>query len=348
MNRQTDNGINQRRSAPVRRPPRAAQIAAKKKKRRVKIICLLIVIALAAYGIALIAHRTGNISFPSAASAASYKKNTALEELEGYPVFADEAGAISSRCALMVDISTGRVICEKNSAEIVKIASLTKIMTAVVAIENLDDLFVEYTFDGDLLNYLASENASVAGFAKGETVIAADLLYAALFPSGGDGAMGLAELVGGSQENFVSMMNQKAAELGMNRTHFTNATGFDDEGNYSCAYDISLMFEYALNNPTFRQVISGSKSVYTTTRTAQHPNGIRLVSTVYAGFRDNGIDMGSVIGGKTGYTLDAGRCLATFAESGGDTYILITLGAAKTPQHFADAARLYSAFVYGS
>ena len=194
-----------------------------------------------------------------------------------------------------------------------------------------------------VIAYLRSENASVAGFAAGERVTGYDLLYAAMLPSGGDGAMGLADLTAGSQEAFVDMMNAKAKELGMNRTHFTNATGFDDDGNYSCAYDVSLLFEYALNNDLFRQV--ATTAFYTTSSTAAHPGGIALRSTVYGGFADNGIGMGAVIGGKTGYTYGAGRCLATYAVKDGEEYILVTLGAGQTPAHFVDAFKIYTEYV---
>lgn len=318
--------------------------ARKKRRRRARIrfVCILIVIGLVIYGVAMLVKKAPEKIHFELPALTTVKRQSALGEMSDYPAFADSAG-ISSKCVLLCDLSTGKVICEKNAAETVKIASLTKIMTAVVAIENLPDLDVKYTMSGDIIKYLTSENSAVAGFAEGETVTALDLLYAAMLPSGGDGAMGLAELVGGSQEGFVDMMNAKARELGMNRTKFTNATGFDYLDNYSCAYDLSLLFEYALNNDLFRRVIT--TSAYTTSATPEHRGGITLVSTVYNGFSENGIDMGIVLGGKTGYTGDAGRCLATYAEKNGEKYILITLGASRTPSHFTDAFKLYSQFV---
>lgn len=275
------------------------------------------------------------------------EQDSSLDELENYPAFADDGADISSECVLLIDLSENRVICEKNSTERVRIASLTKIMTAIVALENLDDYDETYTFDRDIIEYLTSENSAVAGFEAGEEVKAIDLLYAAMLPSGGDGAMGIAALVGGSQEEFVEMMNEKATSLGMSRTHFTNATGFDDDDNYSCAYDVSLMFEYALKNEKFREMIATEK--YITSPTNEHPDGLTFVSTVYRGFESNDIEFEGLQGGKTGYTGDAGLCLATFAELEGSEYILITLGAgdgSNYPQfHFLDAEKLYSAFV---
>jgi len=277
----------------------------------------------------------------------SSNSESALAVLENYPAYADDGADISSECVLLVDLTNNEVICEKNSAESVRIASLTKIMTAIVAIENIDDMNETYIFSQDVIDYLVSENSAVAGFEAGEEVRAIDLLYAAMLPSGGDGAMGIAELVGKSQQGFVDMMNEKALSLGMMRTHFTNATGFDEGDNYSCAYDVSLMFEYALQNELFCEIITTSK--YTTYPTREHPDGLSLTSTVYRGFDANGIDMDTVLGGKTGFTTDAGLCLATYAKEDGNEYILITLGAgsgSNYPQyHFYDAEKLYSAFL---
>lgn len=333
--------LAERRSREALARRRRAEKRAKRKK-IAAIVLVLILIAAAIYAIALIRDRAGGNVVLSAKELAAVKREEALEELKDYPVYAD-AGGLSSKCVLLCDLTTGKVICEKNAAETVKIASLTKIMTAVVAIENVPDLNAGYTMSESVIRYLRSENASVAGFAAGERVTGYDLLYAAMLPSGGDGAMGLADLTAGSQEAFVDMMNAKAKELGMNRTRFTNATGFDDDGNYSCAYDLSLLFEYALKNDLFRKV--ATSSTYTTSSTAEHPGGIKLRSTVYGGFADNGIGMGDVIGGKTGYTYDAGRCLATYAVKDGEEYILITLGASRTPYHFSDANKIYSEFV---
>ncbi len=344
---------NRTRERSVGRPPsekarmealarREKEIKRKKRARNAKIVFVLILIAAAIYCVALVIDRAPERTEQRAEPRPAIKAEKALEELKDYPAYADSPG-LSSKCVLLADITTGKVICEKNAAQTVKIASLTKIMTATVAIENIPDLNGKYTMSDRIIRYLREENSSVAGFLPGEEVTGYDLLYAAMLTSGGDGAMGLAEMTAGSQDAFVDMMNAKAKELGMNRTRFTNATGFDDEGNYSCAYDVSLLFEYALKNDLFRKV--ATSSTYTTSSTAEHPGGIRLRSTVYGGFADNQIGMGSVIGGKTGYTYDAGRCLATYAVRDGEEYILVTLGAGNTPAHFVDAYKLYTEYV---
>ena len=308
---------------------------------------LLVIVVSLVLGVVLIVRscqRKDDVTAPPINNTAP---DSALEKLKNYPAFADDEADISSECVLLIDLSSNRVVCEKNSTERVRIASLTKIMTAIVALENLDDLDATYTFERDIIDYLESENSATAGFEAGEEVKAIDLIYAAMLPSGGDGAMGIAALVGGSQDGFVEMMNEKAASLGMSRTHFTNATGFDDDDNYSCAYDVSLMFEYALENEMFCEIISTES--YTTSQTNKHPEGVTFVSTVYRGFEANDIEFDGLLGGKTGFTGDAGLCLATFAELEGREYMLITLGAgngSNYPQyHFLDAEKLYSAFV---
>ena len=251
---------------------------------------------------------------------------------------------IYSTNVIMIDADSGKLIFEMDSSEEVAPASLTKIMTAIVAIENIGDLDEEFTFDSETIDYLRSENASVAGFAEGETVTARDLLYAALLPSGGDGAIGLAVLVGGSIDNFVDMMNGKAAELGLRHTHFVNPTGLDADGQYSSAYDICALFRYALANKDFMSI--ESSYFYTSTETDEHPDGIEMESTVYAGITNNDISADYIIGGKTGYTGNARLCLATYAEYEGKHYILVTMGAGEgsnKPQYnFFDMDTIYS------
>ena len=335
----------QTRSYPVRRPPGRGR--APRRNPIPAIIAAIVVISLLIGAVLLLRPliSAGEAAVPETLQA--FSSAQVLEPLSNYPVYVDDTLYLSSHTVLLIDITDGRVICEKNAAQLCKIASLTKIMTAIVAIENLPDLDAEYTMSAGVVSYLTSENASVAGFEAGETVTARDLLYAAMLPSGGDGAMGLADLTAGSQGAFVDMMNAKALELGMRRTHFSNATGFDTDDNYSCALDVSIMFEYALKNDLFREVITTPS--YVSAPTAQHPDGITMVSTVFKGYSTNDLDMGHVLGGKTGYTGGARLCLATYAQKDGVEYILITLGAgngSNKPQYnFFDSAQIYSAFV---
>lgn len=136
----------------------------------------------------------------------------------------------------------------------------------------------------------------------------------------------LAQLVSGSEENFAALMNQKAAELGMKNTHFTNATGLTDTEHYSSAADMAKLLQAALHNTTFRTIFTTEH--YTTTATAQHPEGVSLTSTLLGKLDGTELPTGTRIeGGKTGYTAAAGLCLASLATVNGKEYILVTLAA---------------------
>ena len=153
-----------------------------------------------------------------------------------------------------------------------------------------------------------------------------DLLYGAMLPSGAECCEALARLVSGSEENFAALMNQKAAELGMKNTHFTNATGLTDTEHYSSAADMAKLLQAALHNVTFRTIFTTEH--YTTTATAQHPEGVSLTSTLLGKLDGTELPAGAQIeGGKTGYTAAAGLCLASLATVNRKEYILVTLAA---------------------
>lgn len=145
----------------------------------------------------------------------------------------------------------------------------------------------------------------MAGFVPDETVTVRDLLYGAMLPSGAECCEALAQLVSGSEENFAALMNQKAAELGMKNTHFTNATGLTDTEHYSSAADMAKLLQAALHNTTFRTIFTTEH--YTTNATAQHPEGVSLTSTLLGKLDGTELPTGTQIeGGKTGYTAAAG------------------------------------------
>lgn len=144
----------------------------------------------------------------------------------------------ASRHAILLDAQSGRVLAQKRADERTAPASLTKMMTVLLAIEAEPDLDKQVTLPEDIFPALQTEKASMAGFVPDETVTVRDLLYGAMLPSGAECCEALAQLVSGSEENFAALMNQKAAELGMKNTHFTNATGLTDTEHYSSAADI--------------------------------------------------------------------------------------------------------------
>ena len=199
-------------------------------------------------------------------------------------------------------------------------------MTILLAIEAEQDLDKQVTLPEDIFPALQTEKASMAGFVPGETVTVRDLLYGAMLPSGAECCEALARLVSGSEESFVALMNQKAAELGMKNTHFTNPTGLTDAEHYSSAADMAKLLQAALQNTTFRMIFTTEH--YTTTATAQHPEGVSLTSTLLGKLNGTELPAGAQIeGGKTGYTAAAGLCLASLATVNRKEYILVTLAA---------------------
>ncbi|MEK0288812.1 D-alanyl-D-alanine carboxypeptidase, partial [Caldifermentibacillus hisashii] len=227
--------------------------------------------------------------------------------------------------AILISLEDQTILMQKSSEEKIYPASLTKMMTAIVAIENLTNLQKEIQLTHNTFNGLYSANASMAGFQPGEKVRAIDLLYGVMLPSGAEACIGLADQIAGSEQDFVTMMNQKAAELGMYNTHFENTTGLHNKSHYTTVKDLAILLNYALKNKTFREIFTSSR--HSTQPTNKHPEGITFYSTMFEKLNNQNIIGGEILGGKTGYTDEAGLCLASLAKVGNQEYILITAGA---------------------
>jgi D-alanyl-D-alanine carboxypeptidase (penicillin-binding protein 5/6) len=252
---------------------------------------------------------------------------------------------LDSPYAVLMDASTGTVMASKAADEVIFPASLVKIMTVLVAIEEIKKLNQTVTMDADIYTALYEADASRAGFEPGEEVKVTDLLYGAILPSGAECCIELAVQAAGSESAFVEKMNEKAQKLGLTNTHFTNCTGLHDDDQYSTVTEIAEILRTALKNKTFYQVITTKE--YTSGSTDQHPDGLTFVSSMFKGMESSTVIGGEILGGKTGYTGEAGRCLASFAELDGRTYILVTAGWAASPRveqyHINDAFLAYNA-----
>ena len=190
---------------------------------------------------------------------------------------------------------------------------------------------------------LYEQDATQAGFQPGETVRAIDLIYGVLLPSGAECCIALADHISGSEEAFVELMNEKAAKIGMKNTHFCDSTGLHNPEHYSTVLDMAVLLKYALKNDTFREVIEAPR--HSTGVTNIHPDGITYYSTMFKSLPSTAVTGGEIKGGKTGYTSEAGLCLASFAEIEGREYILVTAGApgeAGTARHVQDAEEIYN------
>ena len=252
-----------------------------------------------------------------------------------------DISGINSPYAVLMQVRGGKVIGEINGEEQMYPASMTKIMTTIVAIENLNDLDQEITLTNEMFDGLYEQDATQAGFQPGETVRAIDLLYGVMLPSGAECCIALADTIAGSEADFVTLMNEKAAKLGMTGTNFCDTTGLHDANHYSTAKDIAVLLKYALKDDTFREIIESP--YHSTPGTNVHPDGITFYSTMFKNLSDTTVTDGQIMGGKTGYTGEAGHCLASFAEIDGMEYILVTGGASGTGiPHINDAVTVYN------
>lgn len=229
----------------------------------------------------------------------------AAPEVEPPPVNHAEAAAL-------IDVSSGRILYEKQGDKRMRIASLTKIMTAIVAIEH-GNLQEKVTVSS---RAFGKEGSSLY-LKLGEQMKLEDMLYGLMMRSGNDAATAIAEHVGGSEEGFVFLMNAKARELGMTHTHFANPHGLDVEGHYSTANDMAKLTVYALKNPVFHKIVK------TETKKTANPNepwdyfwhNKNKMLRIYAG----------ADGVKTGYTKKAFRCLVSSATRDGRQLAAVTL-----------------------
>ncbi|MBF1082813.1 MAG: D-alanyl-D-alanine carboxypeptidase [Solobacterium sp.] len=235
---------------------------------------------------------------------------------------------------IFLDADTGQVLSAKKQDEQISIASLTKMMTVLLAIENSSSLNQTVTITDEMIDGLYEEQASVTGYVTGDTATVLDLCYAAAIPSAADAANALAIQIGGSFEKFYQMMNDKAAQLGMDHTVFKSAHGLDREGQYSTVEDVSKLLRYALQNPTFKEIFSTKE--HTTQATTYYPFGIPLASTIWAYADTYGYNLSNLSGGKTGYTLQAGRCIAYWATVNDMNIIAVTAGASTNVEQYSN------------
>lgn len=332
-----------KRPAPHRRPPRR-QGRARRRVRRdtpLQALCrfagtfVLSLLVLIPLGLAV-----GGRLLPAAPPTGAAAADTPTPPPA--PVTVDLSG-LNSPHAILIRRG-GEVLGSRDADAVLYPASLTKIMTVLLAAESLPDLDAPVTLEDGIFPPLWQANASLAGFAAGETVPVRDLLYGALLPSGAECSVTLACCAAGDEQTFVQRMNQRAAALGMQDTHFCNVTGLQDPAHVSTVRDIALLLDAALDNETFRQVFTARQ--YTTAATDAHPDGILLQSSMFAALDGESTGRAVLLGGKTGYTSEAGQCLASLAELDGQEYILVTAGApgdhSTAPLHVQDAVTVYT------
>lgn len=228
-----------------------------------------------------------------------------------YPVSVQASIHVSASQAVLMDQRSGDVLFEKDMHEKRPIASITKIMTALLAIESgkMDELARTSR------RAIYTEGSSIY-LEQGEKMSIQDLVYGLMLRSGNDAAVVIAEHIGGSVEGFVYFMNEKARWLGMTNTHFENPHGLHSENHYSTAYDMALLMRYAMDNEVFKQV-AGTTTYKADNRSYAWRNKHKLLTQFYE----------YCTGGKTGYTRVSGRTLVSTAEKGDHQLIAVTLHA---------------------
>lgn len=259
---------------------------------------------------------------------------------------------IKSPNVILFDYETQEIMAEKASHETIYPASLTKLMTVLVALDYIPDLDKKIVMEEEYFEGLFEQQASISGFVEGEKVKMRDLLYGAMLPSGADACLALAHLIAGSEEAFVDLMNQKAEELGLQQTHYANVTGLHQSTNVSSVADISKIVMTGLENPVFYEVFTTLQ--YQVPPTNINEEGFVMKSTVFKNLMKSPGLMGTVIGGKTGFTEQAGLCMASLAVIDGHRYLLVTAGAdaipnfpveqdriVTKPYHMQDATAIY-------
>jgi serine-type D-Ala-D-Ala carboxypeptidase (penicillin-binding protein 5/6) len=239
----------------------------------------------------------------------------------------------------LIDADTGLYLAGKNPDEQVSIASTTKIMVALVALDEGVDLDEQVIVSEEAASYAGSVYSNI-GLYPYDRVSARDLLTAALIPSGTDAVYALAEHLGdGSVDEFVAKMNDKAKELGLENTHFENPAGIDARGNYSSAADLAKITREAMKYPEFRKIVDDPEATIST-----QDREIDVFTTNLLILPNSGYDYGPATGAKTGTSRQAGPCLVASAQSGDESYIAVVLDAAEDLQRYAAAT---TALEYG-
>ena len=273
---------------------------------------------------------------------------------KGYEPYEDEntqttdTTYVNSKYSVLVDLDTGHVEAERNADEVISPASMTKILTVLVAADHLKDessLDDKVTISTNMTDYPYVNDCSTAGFQIGEEVTVRDLFYGTILPSGGDAAMGLAYYTTGTTDmaDFVKLMNEKVEELGLSDTaHFQNPIGIYDENNHCTVKDMAMILKAAMENEFVQEVMS--THIYVTTKTPQHPDGLTISNLFLRRIEDKD-SHGTVIAAKTGFVVQSRNCAASYGKSDdGKNYICVTGNAHSAWRAIYDHVAIYDQY----
>lgn len=245
---------------------------------------------------------------------------------------------INSKNAVMYNLNDNTVVFEKNKDQVTSIASLTKIMTVLVAIENISDYDKNVTITSNMLSGLREQSLAVVGLKENQNVTYNDLLYAAFLASGADAVRGLTYSISGNEEDFVKLMNEKAQQLNLKNTVFENPIGLDDEKQHSTVDEVAILLNEAMKNEKFKEIFFSKSYTF-------KDKSKTVYSTVFSIANSIDSSVNYILGGKTGFTYGAGRCLASIAldENNNIKYLLVTTNAdINGSNHVKDAINIYN------
>ena len=274
--------------------------------------------------------------------------NTTVEEVKpstAYPTVPEKVKGFSngkeidSEFGVLLDVANNTVIASRRGTEKVYPASLTKVMTLLVAVEHIEDYNDTFTMTYEIIKPLVDSDATRAGFKEGEECKISDLLYGAILPSGADATVALAQYVSGSEEEFVKLMNTKAQELGLKNTHFTNTSGLHNTNHYTTCLDMAVIMATAMKNDICKRVLSTYE--YKTHPTTQNPEGLELKSTMFDRMYGTEVPDVKIIAGKTGYTTEAKHCLVSYAIKEDKPYVAVAMKSSGRFKPIFDTFEIY-------
>lgn len=265
------------------------------------------------------------IYFPFVIYADDFIENTDLLPVSSDISSSNSIPEIYSKSAIIFERNSKQILFEKNIYEKVPMASTTKIMTCILIIENCQ-------LDSNVCvsSNAASTIGSRLGLSTNDQITVKDLLYGLMLCSGNDSAVCLAEFCSGSVDEFITLMNNKAVELGLNSTHFVTPHGLDDDNHYTTAFDFAILTDYALNNPLFKQIVETKYYTVNINGTVKQIHNTNELLGSFSG----------VYGVKTGYTSNAGRCLISAASIDNLDVIVIVFGADTKNIRTSDSIKL--------
>ena len=333
---------------------RKRRMARRKKRmraRRLRILSVSAFLLVVAAAVIVLICRNPETEAPPEADVPPPVISTPVEE-EPDPVYTVSQSAdtvqigqeLPSEYAVVIDAESGLVLAEKDSQTMMNPASMTKILTLLVAVENIKDWDATFTMHIGITDYCFVNGCSVVGYELDEVIPVKELLYGCILSSGADACLALAEIVAGSHEGFVALMNEKLEDLGLSDTaHFTNCVGLYDENHYCTVEDMALILKAALDNELCREVMS--TKIYYTAPTEQHPEGQPLSNWFLRRIEDKDTGNIEVRYAKTGYVAEAGSCAASCGKTAdGKQFLCVTASATSSWQAIADHVSLYTAY----